>query len=310
MKRRQWTFVIITGGPGGTRRFRVSRDVIRAGIAATLLGIAAISSAGTRALTGEDEPPEARLARRNALLEAELRSLRSRVDTLQLELDELSAQDEYFRLLAGLEPLDAEVRRVGPSGVGTRTLALHTLGGADGRTARQASWLAARVGELIQRTRFLTFSWREAKDTIQDRYDRLTSTPSILPTVGYVSSSFSHRRWHPILSRPRPHLGVDIVAPRGTPIVAAAKGTVRYVGMAGDYGLTVEVDHGFGYVTRYAHASRALVHAGQPVERGDVIGQVGDTGLTIAPHLHYEVLVNGSAADPRRFIQDQNAVRD
>ena len=103
---------------------------------------------------------------------------------------------------------------------------------------------------------------------------------------------------------------VDIVAARGTPIVAAARGRVRYVGFAGEYGLTVEIDHGYGYVTRYAHASRALVRVGQPVERGDMIGRVGDTGLAIGPHLHYEVLVNERQANPRWYMIEAVKVTD
>src|SRR5690606_11177737 len=101
-----------------------------------------------------------------------------------------------------------------------------------------------QLNSLISRARVLAFSWREAEDTLSGKHARLAATPSIYPTRGYVSSSFSTSRWHPILDRPRPHAGIDIVANTGTPVVAAANGRVASAGHRGDYGLLVDIDHG------------------------------------------------------------------
>jgi murein DD-endopeptidase MepM/ murein hydrolase activator NlpD len=311
MARRRWTFVIVNER-NGARELRFSRDIVRGVIAFALLAVALTSSTAMRVIGRDGEPTDAdaRLVRENKLLVAQLAELRSQVDTLRVSLDELAGKDEYFRLLAGLDPVEAGApsarldlsRRESPEG--------HPLYRLDPQVAHQAFTISGELDGLLRRARSLAFSWHEAKDTLQTRYDRLSSTPSILPTLGYISSAFSHRRIHPILSRPRPHLGVDIVARRGTPIHAAAKGRVRFVGTAGEYGLTIEVDHGYGFVTRYAHASRALVRRGQPVERGDIIGRVGETGLVVGPHLHYEVLVNGRQVNPRRYILDYGVVPD
>lgn len=138
----------------------------------------------------------------------------------------------------------------------------------------------------------------------------MEAMPSILPASGYVSSGFSGSRWHPILDRPRPHNGLDIVAPYGSPVVASARGRVRRAGDANEFGLMVEIDHGHGLVTRYAHLSRILVRRGQLVDRADPVGRIGRSGLAAGPHLHYEVLVNGRAANPRRYILDLNVVPD
>ena len=99
-----------------------------------------------------------------------------------------------------------------------------------------------------------------------------------------------------------PHLGIDISAPAGTPIVAAAKGRVTRSRWVVGYGLTVEIDHGFGFTTLYSHASELVVQAGENVTRGQVIAKVGSTGTATAPNLHYEVKVDGIAQDPYRFI--------
>jgi murein DD-endopeptidase MepM/ murein hydrolase activator NlpD len=309
MARRHWTLMLISEGENGVRQFRFTREAARAGVAAALLLVAALSSAATRAVgEGSEAVRELSLARRNALLEAEIEDLRSRLDTLRSSVETLAAKDDYYRLIAGLDPLDADVRRVGIGGPGTETLQTNALFPVDRRLARKLFSTSTEVNTLIRRARLLSFSWRQAEDTLIVKHDRLASTPSITPTDGAVSSAFSYRRWHPLLGLPRPHLGVDIVALPGTPIVAAAKGRVTFVGNRGEYGNLVVVDHGYGYVTRYAHASRILVKLGQPVQRGDMIALVGSTGLAMGPHVHYEVLVDGRHVNPRRFMLDASVV--
>lgn len=113
-----------------------------------------------------------------------------------------------------------------------------------------------------------------------------------------ITSSFSHRRYHPILKVRRPHLGTDYGAPYGTPVKVTAAGTVTRAGSWGGYGRVVEVRHSRGISTRYAHLSAITVRVGQPVEQGDVIGRVGSSGLSTAAHLHYEFLQSGRQRNP------------
>jgi murein DD-endopeptidase MepM/ murein hydrolase activator NlpD len=107
---------------------------------------------------------------------------------------------------------------------------------------------------------------------------------------------------HPILHEVRPHTGIDLSAPTGTPIVAPAAGVVIKSERDGSYGNVIEIDHGNGIVTRYAHCSRLVVRRGQRVQRGDLIAAVGSTGLSVGPHLHYEIHVNGTAVDPLTYV--------
>ncbi len=120
------------------------------------------------------------------------------------------------------------------------------------------------------------------------------------PLRGFsVSSGYGPRR-HPILGGTRRHAGVDLPAPRGTPVRAAADGMVRYFGRNGSYGRFIRLDHGFGLETAYGHLRRyalSLRRNGR-VRRGEVIGYVGSSGLSTGPHLHYEVRINGRAIDP------------
>jgi murein DD-endopeptidase MepM/ murein hydrolase activator NlpD len=158
------------------------------------------------------------------------------------------------------------------------------------------------VGTLIRRANLLAWSFQEAAESLSSHRDRLEATPSIMPTQGWLSSAFSSMRTHPVLHVARPHEGIDVTAPAGTPIEAPAAGVVVKAGWTTGYGNMVEIDHGYGVVTRYAHASRLVARRGQRVQRGQVIAFVGRTGLAVGPHLHYEVHINGHPVNPLRFI--------
>ena len=119
---------------------------------------------------------------------------------------------------------------------------------------------------------------------------------------GRITSRFSYKRWHPILHRYRPHLGVDWGARRGTPLYAVAKGRVVYAGWMRGYGKVVKIDHGRGFVTLYAHQSRIRVRRGSYVKRGQVIGYVGSTGRSTGPHLHFGLYKNGRAVNPLKYL--------
>lgn len=119
------------------------------------------------------------------------------------------------------------------------------------------------------------------------------------PVAGARMSSGYGMRFHPVLGYSRMHKGVDFAAAKGTPIQSSASGTVVFAGWGGGYGNVVVIDHGKGLRTRYAHMHRINVRNGQPVAQGQTIGQVGSTGLSTGPHLHYEVWQNGVAVDPR-----------
>jgi murein DD-endopeptidase MepM/ murein hydrolase activator NlpD len=122
-----------------------------------------------------------------------------------------------------------------------------------------------------------------------------------LPVIGAIASRFSRARRHPLLHVVRPHLGVDVAAPRGTKITAPSPGRVTFVGRKFGFGLVVEIQHRDGVSTRYAHCGSALVSEGDQVQKGMAIATVGTSGLSTGPHLHYEVLVRGHQVDPLRF---------
>jgi murein DD-endopeptidase MepM/ murein hydrolase activator NlpD len=144
-------------------------------------------------------------------------------------------------------------------------------------------------------------SFAGLQEHLQDRVARLRSTPSILPARGWISSEFGYRV-NPFSNRKTFHAGIDIANYTGTPVYAPADGVVSYAGVRGGFGNVVQVDHGYNVVTRYGHNSRIVVKQGDRIRRGQKISEIGSSGRSTGPHLHYEVALKGKVVNPRLFI--------
>lgn len=133
--------------------------------------------------------------------------------------------------------------------------------------------------------------------------------PSGMPvTQGYIASGFGERS-DPINGHQATHLGLDFDAPIGTPVTAVAEGVVTFVGIKPGYGNVVEIDHGNGYMTRYAHNSAFVVEAGARVHAGDTIAKVGSSGRATGPHCHFEVWLNGRPVNPLAYVKSKRATK-
>ena len=298
--------MVVPDDHSGVRQYRLSSRLVKLAGAAVVLVLAVLSSfsAAYFMVDGQGAKTE-RLEKTNALLTDEIRDVRSELAVLEGSLDELSSKDERYRLLANLEPLDEDVKLAGVGGPGSKTLESSPLWSVDRPLATLTFTTDQALNSLIRRAQLLSSSWDEATDAMEEQVDLWERTPSILPTSGYLSSGYSPNRLHPILNVRRPHKGIDISARRGTPVVAAAKGTVVYAAnTGGDYGYMVDIDHGDGMVTRYAHLARGsvVVRKGQTVDRWEKIAEVGSTGLVTSPSVHYEVIVDGRARDPDQYV--------
>ena len=159
---------------------------------------------------------------------------------------------------------------------------------------------AAKVGEAFQSS---VDSLEQALDALDQTRGEVKSFPIAHPAPGRkITSGFGKRR-DPILGRSAFHAGIDFRTPIGTPILAPADGEVTRAGRAGGYGKMVEVRHGNGLSTRFAHLSRIHVKVGQKVTAGQAIGAAGNTGRSTGPHLHYEIRANGEAVNPMRYLK-------
>lgn len=284
------------------RSFQVSGKSIRTAVSVVLMGALLMGTFSIAFFIKQSQHVQnSSLRQENEALAAEVDEMRAQMENLDKSIASLTQKDEELRVVAGLPEIDPDVRRVGIGGPGTASSA--ALARLNPRAAAKVESTEQDLGALIRRATLLRSSMDEATLQIQRNRERMASTPTILPANGHLSSLFSGSRYHPVLRISRPHKGIDIAARVGEPILAAARGRVVFAGNRGNgYGNMVEIDHGYGYITRYAHASRLHVRSGQSVDRGFRIADVGATGLTSGPHLHYEVEQNGRQVDPLNFV--------
>ncbi|CAN5135658.1 M23 family metallopeptidase [soil metagenome] len=284
-----------------TRRSTVGISTIAIGTLAVFAGLGAVA-------LGDDGASKAE--RQNVRLRSELATMEGQVATLGQEMESLLEREEELRLVADLPPVPFEVRAVGIGGPGhslfledeTNDLEDETddapFGALDGRVESASTSLDM----LLRRSELVASSMDDVRESIAAKETKLEAMPSIWPTSGFLSSTFSNHRRHPIFNDVRPHYGIDISSRRGNPIVATAAGKVVEAGWENGHGNFVVIDHGHSLRTTYSHASRVLVKSGELVERGDTIALVGSTGFSVAPHVHYEVHESGRPVDPLKYI--------
>jgi murein DD-endopeptidase MepM/ murein hydrolase activator NlpD len=228
----------------------------------------------------------------NERLGGELASLELRTRELADDLDQLTRDDQALRLSSGLSPLPDDVYKLG---VGGRT-PIHASSGVEPMDV----W--TRLDRVASGIRLLDASFDQVETRMRHNAEILSRIPSISPVPGGVVNSRFGMRIHPIYGVRAMHEGLDLAAKEGTPVVATADGVVTFNGSYGGYGRMVEINHGNGLTTRYAHNLMNKVRVGQRVTRGQVVALVGSSGLSTSTHLHYEVRRHGAASDPLPYV--------
>ena len=302
--------MLVPHDSGTSRAVEVSDTVakILLGIGA-VVSLAMVAVGGAAIARGVNITRARMLEHEHRVLVDEIQRMREQLVVLRDTLNTLGQRGQGLRLLGGLSPLDPGVQQGGiggPAGAWPERDSLLALG-VDGAEA-----LAARldVDGLARRADILARSVSQAYESLSSQRARWVATPSILPAHGRISSPFASERVDPILHIARPHQGMDVAAPMGSEIEAAASGVVTGVRWEEGYGNLLTIDHGYGVVTRYAHCFRILVVRGQHVKRGQKIALVGSTGESTGPHVHYEVWVNGKPVDPKKFVLPDDAITD
>jgi murein DD-endopeptidase MepM/ murein hydrolase activator NlpD len=293
MARESYTLIFVPHARAKFRKFHIPVNVARWSVRLAAVGTLALGGVlahyawltGQMFELGQLRDQNAELSQKTTEYEANVGRLEAQIASLQSVVNKLG-------VMSGVEQVLPDGTTGGVGGVSSPDLQppteLPDLSLQD---------LSRSVSSLAERSARLT-------EFYKDQQALFAATPSIWPVRGYLSSNFGNRT-DPFTGQRDFHPGIDISTPRGTKIMAPADGVVISAGRRGAYGNAVVIDHGYGVVTRYGHLDGFNIRAGQRVKRGDVIGFVGSTGRSNAPHLHYEVWVREKNQNPIHFILDE-----
>lgn len=241
---------------------------------------------------------ETYIVKENSALKDKYKVLESRLnDALDVMEDIKDRDDNFYRVMMQMDPMKRSERYAG-LGNEQRYSNFQKLSDSELLTR-----LSQNLDLLERQVYAQSSSFDQLRQTAFAQRDKLRHIPSIMPinVSDYsMSSGYGYRR-DPVEGTTSFHAGLDFAAPTGTPVYATADGVVVAAERTGGYGNIIDVSHGYNYVTRYAHLSKISVQDGQNVHRGDKIGEVGSTGKSTGPHLHYEVLFKDEPQNPVNY---------
>jgi len=248
-----------------------------------------------------DTPQEYALKKENAQHLKNLEQVKLELEDLSSTLAEIQEKDDnLYRLVLGVDPIVDEIRTAGIGGTNFERNAETPYSNLNINEYKK------ELNQLNAKLKVQSVSFEELTTLASENVNRLQHRPSIFPIAPKdlirFSSGFGYRT-HPIFKIKKFHKGIDLTALLGSPIYSTAKGKVIVASNLHDgYGNKVVIDHGYGYKTVYAHLHKIQVKIGQEMDLGDLIGQVGNTGISVSPHLHYEVRLNDRVINPLGYI--------
>ena len=250
-----------------------------------------------------------RLEAENRAANSELRDVKEKVEHLNREILKVRQKAGYIQNFLGMNPAVSGKGRIGQGGmeIDPRSSRLRTNSTPSEQPQAARLRASARTVSLTpQEIGQLDTELQQIIGTLEKKQEKLDHTPSISPVdpqQSWVSSPFGMRT-SPFTNKKQFHLGIDIAGGDGTPIMATARGQIVFAGTNGSLGLAVRIRHDSAYETIYGHLDKAMVKKGQSVQRGDVIGHMGDSGKSTGYHLHYEIKKNEKGVDPFEFMMD------
>ena len=241
----------------------------------------------------------ARLHQETETQKSQIQFFSARIEDLEKQLSKLKDFDKRIRIIANLEKGQETTSLMGVGGPSPSDIREKLKSERDekGLVQQMRTDVERLQSEAISREESLS----ELEKLLHTKKEMLTHTPSIWPAMGWVTSGFGFRT-NPFTGLTQMHEGLDISNRMGTPVVATAEGIISDTGNDLVHGKLLVISHGFGMTTRYSHLSKVVVRVGQKVKRGDKVAEVGMTGRTTGPHLHYEVKLNGIPVNPMRYI--------
>ena len=281
------------------KRNRLFRVTIPSALAVTALAVAILLPLMSSILLIDrghrvaDQRKLASLRSENTVLRAKMDGYAQSVDSLRSQLNGLAELDAQLRLSSSMPLVPRDVREMG-------------IGGGTVGSNEPGAELDNSIDWLLEQAKFQRSSFYDIACNLEKQAALQSGTPSIMPTSGWIASCFGFRR-DPFTGKSTFHEGLDIIGIPGQPIIATASGTAVIAGPYQNWGEVVEIDHGKGLHSFYAHNASVTVKVGDKVKRGQTIALLGSTGRSTGYHCHYGIKLNGNWVDPSKYIlSDQN----
>lgn len=310
MRKDDYTLMLFPGETGSPKKIRIPKSYFRSGLIVSLIllvGITGSSIYFTKKYTQliEEQTEVTDLRRQSKMQKIQVEKFAQQVQDFSTEMSRLERFANKLRVITDLgdSPTPAVEKDWGVGGpYGLNSQSFSTS--LEREAVSMVERLSGSLEQLDQQARAQTVSFQQLDEFFKNQKSLLSSTPSVWPTLGWVTSGFGIRK-SPFTGLREKHEGWDIGARLGSTVRATADGVVIIEGRESGYGKMIEIDHGYGIATRYGHNSKHLVSVGDHVKRGQPIALVGSTGRSTGPHLHYEVLQNRVPVNPKNYILEE-----
>lgn len=307
MRKDDYTLMLFPGETGSPKKVRIPKRFIRTGLILLVVLLTGITGSSiyfiknyTRLISEQTEVAD--LRRQSKMQKIQVEKFAQQVQDFSTEMSRLERFASKLRVITDLGDSPTPVAEKnwgvgGPYGLSSQSFSTSL----EREAVAMVEQLSGNLEQLDQQVRVQTVSFQQLDEFFKNQKSLLSSTPSVWPTRGWVTSGFGIRK-SPFTGLREKHEGWDIGARLGSIVRATADGVVVIAGREAGYGKMVEIDHGYGIATRYGHNSKHLVKVGDRVKRGQPISEVGNTGRSTGPHLHYEVLLNRVPVNPKNYI--------
>jgi len=306
-KEEDYSVVFFPGATASPKRFRISRRWFRicgCSLLVILLGVVSsfVYFSQKYYYLANDEIELTELRRESKIRKVQAEKIATQVKNLESDMARLGRFEKKLRVITALEDSPQNSAKNWGVGGGSYGLSSYSFTTSLAHESKAlANKLSNSLGHLTTQAKIKAISLQELDHFFKDQKSFLQSTPSIWPTRGWVTSGFGYRE-SPFTGLRENHEGWDIGARSGSAVRATADGMITVAGRERGYGKLIEIDHGYGIVTRYGHNSKNLIKVGSKVKRGQIVALVGNTGRSTGPHLHYEILVNSVPTNPKNYI--------
>ncbi|MBI5788507.1 MAG: M23 family metallopeptidase [Candidatus Schekmanbacteria bacterium] len=301
MAKKYYTVMVLPDTTSKMRKYRVPKDYIKGALISAAIVSLLVLGLGFRYWQMSSRVSELEGVQKEFNQQrVHLQNMEGTIDKFKKDLTEMTKDNQKFRIMVGLPEARSMQQLSGIGGEGEQATFESFVREIEDTKLKK---LCLDVERLKIQMSQEQGNLQEITETVEDKASILVCTPAVKPANGWITSGFGYRQ-SPFTNRREIHRGLDIANRFGTPIVAPADGTVTLATRHGELGKTIVIEHGYGYSTRYGHMSEFIVQEGDKIKRGQMIGRIGSTGRSTAPHLHYEVRLNGVAVNPYNYILD------